>query len=494
MSCPQPLRWIRAATVAVTLSIQSLVASAETTTNEQPSTPLSAELRELLRRADCDSAEQLMNRYQAAEVVQNCLKTTGVLTDALQRLMSELQPELTTLNLRVKELTQRSKELESVRFSTTTKLRGASTFILGANGFSGTQGNLLNSVRRDYGAMEQAYDQKLSLRTSFTGRDLLSIRLRGGNLDTTDDSFGGGGPSQLSELEVAFQQNSTPDLIGVNRAWYQFPLGQDWTITLGSRVNQSTMLAMRPSAYPEDTVLDLFTQAGASGAYSSNLGAGGGVMWQRDAVSISANYIAGKGHKGSKGSGLIGDEAGSSSTLQLGYAAQNWGVAAALVTIENGFGIIDYASPYTLRSFDQPGITTSTALSGYWQPLTNGWIPAVSIGWGWNNTRYRKGVDPSGLVAVSQSWTVSVQWDDLFNSATAMGAAIGQPVFATALFGGESPDDAGYAMEWWTMFPVSDAITVTPAVFFLSRPLGADTPAGQQLNQFGALIKTTLRF
>jgi hypothetical protein len=44
------------------------------------------------------------------------------------------------------------------------------------------------------------------------------------------------------------------------------------------------------------------------------------------------------------------------------------------------------------------------------------------------------------------------------------------------------------------MFPVSDAITVTPAVFFLSRPLGADTPAGQQLNQFGALIKTTLRF
>ena len=494
MICPKPQHWIRAITIAVILSIQGLVATAETTATERSSTALSPQLRELLRQADCGSAEQATNRYRAAELVQNCLESTSVLTDPLRRLLVELQREITTLNQRVKQLEQRSNELESVRFSTTTKLRGVSTFILGANGFSGTEGDLLNSVRRHYGAMEQGYDQKLTLRTSFTGKDLLNIRLRGGNLDTAEDSFGGGGPSKLSELEVAFQQNSTPDLIGVNRAWYQFPLGQDWTITLGSRVNQSTMLAMRPSLYPEDTVLDLFTQAGASGAYSSNLGAGGGVMWQRDEVNISANYIAGRGHKGSKGSGLIGDQAGSSSTLQLGYAAQNWGVAAALVAIENGFGIIDYASPYTLRSFEQPGITTSTALSGYWQPHSDGWIPSVSIGWGWNSTRYRKGVNRRGLVAVSQSWTVAVQWDDLFNTGTAMGAAIGQPVFATALVGGASPDDAGYAMEWWTMVPISDAITVTPAVFFLSRPLGADTPAGQQLNQLGALVKTTLRF
>ncbi len=44
------------------------------------------------------------------------------------------------------------------------------------------------------------------------------------------------------------------------------------------------------------------------------------------------------------------------------------------------------------------------------------------------------------------------------------------------------------------MLPVTDAITVTPAVFFLSRPLGANTPEDQRLSQFGALVKTTLRF
>ena len=476
------------------LAIQAVPGSAQPQQREQASPSISPQLQELFQQADCTSAQPLRDRDQAADVLQQCLEEALSINDPLQRLLNELQAERRALNLQLKRVEQQTKELESLSFSPTTRLQGVSTFIVGGNTFSGTEGDLLNSVRSSYGTLEFGYDQKLMLRTSFTGKDLLNLRLRGGNLDTTNDSFGGGGPSKLSELEVAFQQNRTPDLIGVNRAWYQFPLGQDWTLTLGSRVNQSVMLALRPSVYPEETVLDLFTQAGASGAYSSNLGAGGGVIWQRGPLSVSANYIAGQGHEGSEGSGLIGDESGSSSTLQLGYARQNWGVAAALVAIENGFGIIDYASPYTLRSYEQPGITTSTAISGYWQPSTDGWIPSVSLGWGWNSTRYREGVDRTGLVAISQSWTVAVQWSDLFNTGTAMGAAVGQPIIATALVDGTNPDDAGYVMEWWTMLPVTDAITVTPAVFFLSRPLGADTPEGQQLNQLGALVKTTLRF
>lgn len=479
---------------AVLCSTQTFPVSAQTQQLEPASTTVSPQLRELFRKADCASTQPLQDRYQAADVLHQCLQNTVTMTDPLWRLLSELQSELSALNLQIERVEQRTTELENLGFSPTTKLRGVSTFILGGNLFSGSDADLLSSIRSSYGALQSGYDQKLTLRTSFTGKDLLNIRLRGGNLDTSADSFGGGGPSKLSELEVAFQQSRTPDLIGVNRAWYQFPLGKNWTITLGSRVNQTVMLGMRPSLYPEDTVLDLFTQAGASGAYSSNLGAGGGVIWEQGSFSASANYIAGRGNEGSGGSGLIGEESGSSSTLQLGYARQNWGVVAAVVAIENGFGIIDYASPFTLRSFEQPGITTSTALSGYWQPSEAGWLPSVSLGWGWNSTRYRKEVDRQGLVAISQSWTVAIQWSDLFNTGTAMGAAVGQPIFATALVGGTSPDDAGYVMEWWTMLPVTDAITVTPAVFFLRRPLGADTPEDQRLSQFGALVKTTLRF
>ena len=48
--------------------------------------------------------------------------------------------------------------------------------------------------------------------------------------------------------------------------------------------------------------------------------------------------------------------------------------------------------------------------------------------------------------------------------------------------------------EGWYKIQLSDSISLTPAVFFLSRPLGQETPAGQSFNQLGALIKTQFRF
>ena len=56
--------------------------------------------------------------------------------------------------------------------------------------------------------------------------------------------------------------------------FYQFPVGDAWTMTAGPIVRQDDMLAVWPSQYPADTVLDFFTYAGAPGAYSLNLGAG----------------------------------------------------------------------------------------------------------------------------------------------------------------------------------------------------------------------------
>lgn len=72
--------------------------------------------------------------------------------------------------------------------------------------------------------------------------------------------------------------------------------------------------------------------------------------------------------------------------------------------------------------------------------------------------------------------------------------AVGQPVFATALEGSDYPNDGNVVWEWWYKFQVSDNISVTPALFYLSRPLGQDTPSGETFNQLGGLVKTTFRF
>jgi carbohydrate-selective porin OprB len=48
--------------------------------------------------------------------------------------------------------------------------------------------------------------------------------------------------------------------------------------------------------------------------------------------------------------------------------------------------------------------------------------------------------------------------------------------------------------EWWYKFQVTDKISVTPALIYLSRPLGQETPAGESFSQFGGLVKTSFRF
>jgi carbohydrate-selective porin OprB len=72
--------------------------------------------------------------------------------------------------------------------------------------------------------------------------------------------------------------------------------------------------------------------------------------------------------------------------------------------------------------------------------------------------------------------------------------AVGQTTFATSLKGGDTPRDGNYVWEWWYKVQVTDNIAVTPALFYLSRPLGGETPVGQSFNQLGGLIKTSFNF
>ena len=89
---------------------------------------------------------------------------------------------------------------------------------------------------------------------------------------------------------------------------------------------------------------------------------------------------------------------------------------------------------------------------------------------------------------------VGLQWTDVLTKGNDIGFAVGQPVFATALTGGIVPNDGNTVWEWWYKIQVTDHIAITPALIYLSRPLGATTPVGQDFSQFGGLIKTTFRF
>jgi carbohydrate-selective porin OprB len=89
---------------------------------------------------------------------------------------------------------------------------------------------------------------------------------------------------------------------------------------------------------------------------------------------------------------------------------------------------------------------------------------------------------------------VVLQWTFVLQKGNDFGFAVAQPVFATALSGGATPNDGNYVWEWWYKVQVTDNISITPAIFYLSRPYGQWTQPNQSNNVFGGLIQTQFRF
>jgi hypothetical protein len=464
---------------------------------------------------------QALTRYEAAALLNACLDRVTEVTDELKKLIKEFEIELAGLRGRVDGLEAKVGELEATQFSTTTKLSGLATFVVGANAFSGsainTGANTFNRAPNEFTGRPRTpvplpnattfnYDLQLTFDTSFTGKDLLRSKLRAGNFGS---SVFGGEPHALAlaQLETAFEEDcgtgaDCGDVVAIDKLYYQWPIGSGFTATLGARVGQEDMLALWPSVYPSDTILNVMTVNGAPAAYSKNLGAGAGLWWQNNGFSVSTNYVAANGDSGNPsvtaedgGGGLGNRNSGATGSVQLGYQQEQWGLAAIWTYVQSETQFVPGTTPFTHSAIDHnsDAATSAWGLSAFWQPLRSGWLPSLSLGWGINSTTYSTS-QPRGSLSTSQSWMVGLQWTDVFAKGNDFGFAVAQPVFATALTDGVTPNDGNYVWEWWYKFQVTDNISITPALIYLSRPLGQVTPAGESFSQFGGLVKTSFSF
>ncbi len=182
-----------------------------------------------------------MTRYEFAAGLNACLNrvneliataTADLVTKEdlakLQRLQEEFSAELATLRGRVDALEARTSQLESHQFSTTTKLAGEVVFNVndafgdktavpsGRTSLANGTSNATRDIRSNATLSDRV---RLSLNTSFSGKDLLRVRLQARNGVPTNNVTG----TNMTRLSTDGDEGNA---VNVDQLYYRFPVGK----------------------------------------------------------------------------------------------------------------------------------------------------------------------------------------------------------------------------------------------------------------------------
>jgi len=126
-----------------------------------------------------------------------------------------------------------TQELEA--FTPTTTVRVNVNAVVGGLRYDGSAVDGGANTAADFpllNALTVNHDARLTIDTSFTGQDLFRVQLRSGNFGPS--GFFSNPPTPLSRLDFAFEEplcradvaTCNRNLVTVNRAYLQFPLGR----------------------------------------------------------------------------------------------------------------------------------------------------------------------------------------------------------------------------------------------------------------------------
>ncbi|MEO1004387.1 MAG: iron uptake porin [Cyanobacteria bacterium J06638_38] len=282
-------------------------------------------LRSLVDRYGCIAGfpnqtyrgSQPLTRYEFAAGLNSCLNqierliaaNTGPSEDDLaliERMTQEFEAELATVGGRVDELESRTAVLEDSQFSTTTKLVGEVTFNI-AQAFGDEQA-LNPDDNLDLDSEVTFADRvRLTLVSSFTGKDKLFTRLTAGNNGNSFQDETG-----TREGRFAFDGFAGNDII-IDRLHYSFP-------ALGDKLRVTAMASLAAHHFYANTFnKGLDVGGGANGALTrfaernpiyrqgiANSSAGLGASFElNDFITLTGGYIAPTASDPSDGAGLF---------------------------------------------------------------------------------------------------------------------------------------------------------------------------------------------
>ena len=416
----------------------------------------------------------------------------------LQRLQEEFATELATLRGRVDSVEVVTAELEANQFSTTTKLLGEVVASV-SDAFGDTAGDNNNTVLQARARLE--------FQSSFTGSDILHTRLAAGNPQPLN--FGG-----TFEGQQVINLNPSTD----NRAYLDWA-AYEFTIAKRARVYIAAIGGIYSDFIPtENPYFEGFT--GGNGAistfaernpiYNIGGGAGGGftIPFGKTGVlggtSVSLGYFADNANDPGQTGGLVNGNLGFTNgdfsalaqiNLNLG---DRFGLAATYVRGYHnaGDGIFDFGgsasrgigapiegtaeandpslllATATKLSTDSYGLSAALRISN--RVSLSGWVTKTDV----------------NLIDVGSadvwSYALGVAFPDLGKEGSVLGLIAGvEPTLRNIDVPGAAnyDTDYGYHIEGFYKYQLTDNISLTPGVIWLTAP-------GQSANRDDIIIGT----
>jgi Carbohydrate-selective porin, OprB family/S-layer homology domain len=437
-----------------------------------------------------------LSRYEFAAGLNACLDKVGEQIAAatsnlatkddlatVQRLQEEFKTELATLKGRVDSLEAKTKELEAQQFSTTTKLAATEVFGLtgggaggdvtlpgatGATAFGDSDATGIGDLVTGNSANTTFVSRtRLNFITTFTGDDLLTIRLAAKTGDDASAVFGA--PFGLDYAENSGASTNGNAVVSFDQLVYSNKIGENFRYFVGPALDPKSIVDTNSFANNEegDFSSTLFINNPFFFEVVGGDNPGAGFDWSiSKSVSLRAVYNAANGGQ-SFGFGNGGFFGGASqiltelevkpsetSAIRLQYARINEQGTALTASL---------AGNITNSTTDVFGVNAEWAVT-----------PNFGIfgRYGTANTRVNSAVDSYGDISAN-TYQIGFSLPDLFAPGNTLGVSFGQPIrinSGTQNGVGLVPSGRQSNIEVFYSFKLNDNITLTPDLQFISQP------------------------
>ncbi len=456
-----------------------------------------------------------LTRYEFAAGLNACMDRVNELIAAgtadlvkkedlltVQKLQEEFAAELAALRGRVDAVETRTATLEKQQFSTTTKLSGevifsiADTFGKSAT-VNGAGGAIANTTRNDNTNTIFSDRVRLSLDTSFTGKDRLRTRLQARNTTPFNGAFTG-----TNQTRLGFDGDEK-NAVQIDKLFYRFPVGDKLTVQIDALNDEL-----------QDTIVSNLSPFESSGAGAvsrfgrfntfyrinnpNNVGSAGITFAYKlsNALRLEGGYLAGgsSNNPAAKGGLFNGSNAAVAQVVFQPNQALTLGLAYAhsyyTGTEPNGGGINITGSTGTSFAANpfNGAATTADSIAGSVQLKLS---PKILVG-GWASASFahRRSNSDNATILSAVGY---LAFPDLGKKGNLGGLLFGMApnvISNSGLTSSRTDSSTPLHLEAFYRYRLTDNIAITPGVFVLFNPEGNS----RNDTQYVGVIRTTFTF